>query len=168
MAKGDLTNRQKRFVDEYLIDLNGAQAVIRAGYAQKNARVTAAQLLANPNVSDAVRRAIESRAKRLEVDQDAVLLEIARVAFSDARKLFDGNNLKNITDLDDNTARAVASVKVVTKSLGDGQVEYVHEIKLWPKTSALEMAGKHIGLFERDNLQKRPMVVVRDFTGDGE
>ncbi len=43
-----MTQRQRRFIDEYLVDLNGTQAAIRAGYSPKSAAVTAAKNLRNP------------------------------------------------------------------------------------------------------------------------
>lgn len=158
-----LPPKRRTFVEEYLVDLNATQAATRAGYSPKAAEVTGHRLLRDDKIAAAIDAAMRERSARLGVKQDNVLTEIARVAFSDVRKLFDGQQLKSIDDLDDATAAAVASVKVVTKNLGDGQVEYVHEIKLWPKTQALDMAGRHIGIFERDNKQRNPEDIIAKF-----
>ena len=160
MARG-LRDKQRLFVAEYLVDLNATKAAIRAGYAAgKSAEVTSSRLLGNAKIQSEIQRAMDKRAARIEVDQDQVLTEIARVAFSDIRRLFDAGRLKSVDELDDTAAASVASVKVVTRSLGGGEVEYVHEIKLWPKTAALDMAAKHIGLYERDNKQRNQVDAV--------
>ena len=149
-----LTAKQRVFVQEYLIDLCATRAAIREGYSPKRADAIGHENLRKPEIKAAIQRAMDERATRIEVTQDQVLTEIARVAFSDIRRLFDGNRLRNVDELDDTAAAAIASIKVVTRNLGEGEIEHVHEIKLWPKTAALEMAAKHIGLFERDNRQK--------------
>lgn len=151
----ELKGKQKLFVDEYLIDLNATAAAIRAGYSPKRADVIGYENLRKPVIAEAIKKAKEKRAERTEIDQDKVLLEIARLAFSDPRKIFDGNRLKQISEIDDNTAAAISSIKVSTKQVGEGEVEHVSEIKFWSKTTALEQAGKHIGLFGADNAQKK-------------
>ena len=154
----ELSEKQKRFIEEYLVDLNAAQAAIRAGYSPKTAKEIGCENLTKPNISSAIAEAMAERAKRTEIDQDRVVLEIARLAFSDVRKLFDGTRLKRMDEIDDATAAAISSVKVSTRQVGEGEVEHIAEIKFWPKTTALEQAGKHIGLFGADNLQKKPEV----------
>ena len=57
-------------------------------------------------------------------------------------------------EIDDSTAAAISSIKVVTRQAGEGEVEHVAEIKFWSKPTALEQAGKHTGLFGADNAQK--------------
>lgn len=57
---------------------------------------------------------------------------------------------------------AISSVKVSTRQIGEGEVEHIAEIKLWPKTPAIEMAGKHVGLFGADNAQKNPGVSLAE------
>jgi transposase InsO family protein len=73
-----------------------------------------------------------ARSKRIEVEADRVLLEIAQVGLSDLRRLFhEDGRLKRPDEWDDDTAASIASVEVVTRSLGDGKVEYVRKIKFW-------------------------------------
>lgn len=77
-----------------------------------------------------------------------VLEEMRRLGFSDMRKAFDANgNLKRPEDWDDDFAAAVSSIEVVTRSIGDGEVEHIHKIKVWDKNSALEKMAKHLGMF---------------------
>lgn len=146
-----MTEKHKRFVAEYLKDLNGKQAAIRAGYSPRSAEFQASKLLRDSKVSQAVK---EGQAKALaSADLSAVrtLQEIGRLAFSDFRKLFDAEgNLKPVHQMDDDTAACVASLEIVKKNLaaGDGQTDTVHKLKVWDKTRNLEMLAKHFGLLE--------------------
>ena len=77
MAKpGKLTDRQQRFVTEYLVDLNGTQAAIRAGYSEKTAQPCSARLLSKAMVKDAVASGLAKRSERVEITQDYVLTGI--------------------------------------------------------------------------------------------
>lgn len=144
---GDLGRRQERFVEEYIVDVNAKQAAIRAGYSAKTAEAQGSRLLSNVKVQRAIAARMAARSKRTEVTADRVLLEIARLGFSDLRRLFhqDGR-LKHPLEWDDDTAASVASVEVVTRDLGDGKVEHVRKIKLWDKGKALHQLASHLGL----------------------
>ena len=143
----NLTPRQRRFAEEYLVDLNATQAAIRAGYSPRTAEVQGSRLLSNANVQRATAAGMAARSKRTEVAADRALLEIARLGFSDLRRLFhEDGRLKHPCEWDDDTAASVASIEVVTRNLGDGVVEYVRKIKLWDKGKALEQLSKFLGL----------------------
>lgn len=142
--------RHERFCREYLIDTNGAQAAIRAGYSATAAKVTASRILTDDNVQ---RRIAELRgvlAGKLEITAERVLREAARLAFSDPRKFFNADgSLKPITELDDDTAAALASFESVEKAIpgGAGQTEQIRKFKVWDKPAALGMLGRHLNLF---------------------
>lgn len=68
-----LTEKQERFCDEYLIDLNATQAAIRAGYSGKNARNIASENLAKPNIKKYIEDRMAQKATKLIADQDEVL-----------------------------------------------------------------------------------------------
>jgi phage terminase small subunit len=86
-----LTEKRRRFVEEYLKDLNGTQAAIRAGYAPGSAKVEGSRLLADANVRQAIQDASRIRAQRVadrhDVTVDRVVLELAKIGFSDIRKV---------------------------------------------------------------------------------
>ncbi|MGH0372567.1 terminase small subunit [Sinorhizobium meliloti] len=85
-------------------------------------------------------------ALKAEATGERVLKELPRTGFSDLRRVFDANNrLLRPEGWDGDTAAAVASVEVVTRNIGDGEVEHVHKFKVWDKNSALEMLTKHLG-----------------------
>jgi phage terminase small subunit len=83
----ELTARQQRFVEEYLIDLNATQAAIRAGYSEKTAQVQSSRLLSNVMVAAAIAEAQSARSERTEITQDMVVRELAKIGFSDLRKV---------------------------------------------------------------------------------
>lgn len=82
-----LNAKQMRFVDEYLIDLNGTQAAIRTGYAAGSADVTAARLLADDRVKALVQERMAAREQRTEITQDLVLKRWWEIASADAAEL---------------------------------------------------------------------------------
>lgn len=159
-----LNQNQRRFVEEYLIDLNASRAY-RVAYpdaSSESARRLASLLLTNVDVDAAIQEAIKKRSERTEIDQDRVLLEIARIAFHDPRRAFDSNGwLKAIQDWPDDVAAAVSSIKV-RRIVEDQKPVEVAEIKFWDKGKFVEMAGRHVGAFEADNKQKGAITVVLD------
>jgi phage terminase small subunit len=153
----DLGARQERFVEEYLIDVNATQAAIRAGYSPRTAEAQGSRLLSNVKVQRVIAARMAKRSKRTEVAADRTLLEIARIAFSDLRRLFhEDGRLKHPLEWHDDTAASVASVEVVTRTLDNGEVEYVRKIKLWDKGKALEQLCKHLGLYHNQEVSERP------------
>lgn len=148
MAK--LTEKQKRFVEEYLIDLNATQAAIRAGYSPLSARQVGTENLSKPSIRTCIDKEIAERSKRTGVNQDRVIRELARLAFVNATDVINLNQATVIEDasIDDTAAIASVKVKYIPTSEGEG-VE--REIKLTDKLKALELLGKHLGMF-KDNV----------------
>lgn len=98
--------------------------------------------------SDAHHPSADTSPPPLPITRERVLREIARLAFSDPRRLFDEEgNLKPVHELDDDTAAAVESidVSVLPRSSGGHQTR---KVKLWDKKSALAKLGEHLGLFK--------------------
>src|SRR4029077_4015329 len=126
-------------------DLNAAAAYRRAGYkvsSDKAAAAHAARLVANGSIAAAIAAAQAARSQRTGIGANRTLCELARLAFSDARKLFcpDGS-LRQVADWDDDTAAAVASVEVHEEYEGAGDERrltgHVRKLRLWDKNSAL-------------------------------
>ncbi len=135
-----MTPKQQRFVEEYLIDLNATQAAIRTGYSPNTADVQGSRLLSNIKVQRAVANRMAERSKRTEVAADRVLLEIARIGFSDLRRLFrEVGRSKRPEEWDDDTAASIASYEIAPRQLGAGVVvKHVQKIRLWDKVKALD------------------------------
>ena len=144
MAK--LTNKQKKFIDEYLVDLNATQAAIRAGYKEKAAYRTGAENLRKPQIQEEIQRRMQERQQRTEVTQDMVVKELAAIAFAKATDYVEIRSngvcstvvIKPTTDLSDQQIRAIAGIKEGANGI---------EIKLNDKEKALELLGRHLGMW---------------------
>lgn len=100
--KGKLTEKQQRFVDEYLIDLNATQAAIRAGYSVKTADAIGCENLTKPNIQQAIAEHMAERSRRTGVNQDRVVLELAKIAFVRMTDVVDSNGrIKQDASADD-------------------------------------------------------------------
>ena len=161
-----LTARQQAFVSEYLVDLNAARAAVRAGYSQKSAGKYGPQLLLNPAVAGEVRQAMAEREGRIKITQDHVVEELARVAFGDLRELADwgpeGLRLKASGKL---TVAQAALVCEVAEGSGRGASGAgVLRIKRHDKLKALELLGKHLGMFKENRPHTREDGgIIREF-----
>lgn len=142
MAK--LSDKQKRFVSEYLVDLNATQAAIRAGYSKKTAQEQSSRLLSNVMVQEEIQKRQEKLQCKLEISQERVLEELAAIAFA------------NGTDFVTVTATGLLDIKPTSKVPKEklpaiAGIKYNQlgiEIKLHDKVRALELLGKHLGVFE--------------------
>jgi phage terminase small subunit len=148
-----LNERQKRFVDEYLIDLNAAAAYRRAGYAARGnaAEVNASRLLRHAQVRAAIEERQRVRLQSTQITAERVLQEIARIAFLDPRGFFraDGS-LRPLHELSDVQASALSSIESFEEFAGSGEnrakVGDVRKIKFWDKVRALTELSRHLGL----------------------
>ena len=141
-----MTPKQKRFVEEYLIDLNATQAAIRAGYSARTANIEGPKTLVKPSIKAEIDTALAERAKRMEVTADQVIRELAFLAFTDFRKAVswgpDGVTLLPSDELGDGEAAIIAEVSE-TRSETGGSIK----AKRYDKLKALELLGRHLGMF---------------------
>lgn len=135
-----LTHRQRRFVNEYLIDLNATQACLRAGYSARNAGKIGAELLGKTSISAAIQEAQRNREKASEITQHRVLIELGRIAFSDITDFMSWNG-EEITLKDSSTFTKDQSACVAEVKRGG--------IRLYDKIRALEKLGDHFGMFQK-------------------
>jgi phage terminase small subunit len=147
-----MTEKQKLFIKEYLIDFNGAQAAIRAGYSKDTARIIASELLTKLNIQDAVNKEIEKRNQRLEVKQDRVVHELAKIAFSSIDSYLDSEGNIDLSQIDNINSSMVKEVKSHKKMIcgGENDRDILDEsvsLKLHDKMKALELIGKHLGMY---------------------
>lgn len=143
-----LNEKQQLFADEYLKDFNGKQAAIRAGYAEASAEVTASRLLSNAKVQAYIAKRIDDRNRRVEISQDRVLLEVARIAFRDIRDFYDESGaLTAVHALSDDAAACVDSIEVFEETDNEGVVVgYTKKLRLTDKMAALNLLMRHMGL----------------------
>lgn len=114
MAK--LTDRQERFVEEYLIDLNAKQAAIRAGYSVKSADKIGSQLLDKTRVLEEIEKKKAERSKRTGITADRVLQEYAKIAFANADDIIDFSSGRILSSASKEDLAAIQSVKVKESS----------------------------------------------------
>lgn len=143
MAK--LTDKQKRFVEEYLIDLNATQAAIRAGYSINNADKIGSELLGKTRVSEAISKAMAERSRRTGISQDRVVNELAKIAFVNMLDVVDEEGRIRSTASEDDLA-CIESIKHKESSSINGD-STEREVKIASKLKALELLGKHLGMW---------------------
>ena len=155
MAPMKLTPKQARFVQEYLIDLNAAQAAIRAGYSAKTARVIGHENLTNPDIAAAIEKAMAERAERTRLTADWVVDELRKLAGANMadymRSTPEGDPYLDFSRLTRDQTAALAEVTV--EDFVDGRGEDARAVKrvkfkLHDKRAALVDLGRHLGLFE--------------------
>ena len=143
MASNELTPKQKRFCEEYLIDLNATQAAIRAGYSSKTAQIIGFENLTKPIIADFIKTKQEELSKKASISAEWVL-----------------NRLKEISD------RCMTATPVMIRE-GRDLVQKMDEEGngVWEFDSSganrsTELIGKHLGFFEKDNGQKGNVITV--------
>ena len=135
-----LTAKQQRFVDEYLVDLNATEAAIRAGYSAKTAKSIGSENLTKPDIDEAIKQAQAAAADRAQITQDRVIAELAQVAFADIRDFVAWGGQTVVLKASPDLASAAAVMSVS----GDGEKA---QIRLHDKLRALELLGKHLGVW---------------------
>jgi phage terminase small subunit len=141
-----LRDKQKRFVEEYLVDLNATQAAVRAGYSPSSAHVTASRLLSKADVRHAIEATLS---ERFSVTKLTIIEELAAIAFHDiADYMTWTESAVHVTPshrLTDWQRKAIVSVREVGKGSG------CLELALSDKLRALELLARVLGLFDRSH-----------------
>ena len=140
-----MTKKQKIFADEYLIDLNATRAY-RVAYPSvkkdEAAAVNGSKLLRNTKVQEYISERMQERQQRTEVTQDMVVKELAAIAFARATDYAAVRGgavyIKDTDSLSDEQIRAIAGIKEGANGI---------EIKLNDKEKALELLGRHLGMW---------------------
>lgn len=138
MAKeGELTQKQRRFCEEYLIDLNATQAAIRSGYSENTAQAIGSENLTKPLIVAFIKQKQEELSEKTSITTEWVikrLKEISDRCMTAVPVMFrEGKNLVQATDEN-----------------GEG----VWEFDSSGANRSTELLGKHVGVFEKDNKQK--------------
>lgn len=177
----NMTAKQKRFCDEYLIDLNATQAAIRAGYSAKRASEQAYQLLQKTTVQEYIQKRKADRIERTEITQDFVLSELmaiasvnatdyARVVEKNATAEVDGQIIQ-LYDAEGNPVMYRTVEPLLTEELTETQKKALavikkgrdgFEIKPYDKLKVLELLGRHLGMWDKktemDNEEQRARI----------
>jgi len=160
----ELSNeRHERFCQEYLVDLNATQAYIRCGYKAKNPNARASELRAKPSISSRIDELRAAISVRTGVNQDRVIRELARIGFLDPTRLANMDSAMVYQAASEDDRAAISSVKV--KSGADWTER---EVKFADKLKALELLGKHLGMFQDNlNITGELPKIINDVPRDG-
>ena len=139
-----MTKKQKRFIEEYLVDMNATQAAIRSGYSPDTAKSIGSENLTKPDIQARIAKAMAERSRRTGVNADRAVMELAKIAFVNASDVIDADTATLKPDATPEDTAAIQSVKV--KTFGEDGLE--REIKMADKLKALELLGKHLGMFK--------------------
>ena len=142
-----MTEKQERFIDEYIIDFNATRAAIAAGYSSKRANSQGVHLLSIPEIQAEVRRRKAEISAGLRISAERVLWEMAALGFSnifDYVEVVDGE--LRLKELPPEKQGAVSSIKITKNGT---------EIKLHDKLKALEFLAKYTGLTEQTSERER-------------
>ncbi len=166
-SKAEAAARKTRFIEAFIANNgNGTQAYKTAGFTAKNDHVAGSEaykLLKDPEIAaEIVRRRAEVIAEAEKITGVSVartLRELGRIAYADPRKFFNADgSLKKVTELDDDSAAALASFEIDEITAGRGENALVigetKKLKFHDKNSGIEKAMKHLGLFKEDNHQQ--------------
>jgi phage terminase small subunit len=149
-----LTKRQELFCREYIIDMNGKEAAIRAGYKPDNAKVVASAMLAKPEIRFQVAKLQEKSFERLDLTAQRVLYELACIAFANAQDFTrigpDGEPELDMSKMSREQWAAIGEYNEdATGGQNDGERRLIvrRKIKMLDKVGALGLLGKHFKLF---------------------
>jgi phage terminase small subunit len=146
-----MTKKQKIFCEEYLVDLNATQAAIRAGYSVDSAREIGNENMKKPIIRTYIEQKLAERSKRTGINADRVIQELAKIALLNITDVVNADDatIKGTANRDDTAA--ILSVKVKTIPTQEGDI-VEREVKMNDKIKALELLGKHLGMF-KDKLE---------------
>jgi phage terminase small subunit len=138
-----LTPKQRRFVAEYLVDLNATQAAIRAGYSTRTARAQGSENLTKPDIAAAVADGQARQLAQAKLTAVATKEAVRRQIDGDIRRLFDEHgNLRPIQSLSAEDAALIAGFDVQIRNLagGDGHQDTIVKVRLKDQARFVEMA----------------------------
>jgi phage terminase small subunit len=164
-GKSASADRRVLFAYAYISNgRNGTEAAIAAGLSPKTSGAAASRMLKDVKVQEIIAAAIKKAAEISGLTVERTLREIARLAYSDPRKLYrEDGALIPVNELDDDSAACIASLEVDEIGVEGAVIGYTKKIKQWDKNAALEKAMKFHGLYERDNQQRKPLIDAIQF-----
>lgn len=150
-----LTPKQRAFVKEYIIDFNATRAAIKAGYSENRASEIGYQLLHKTTVQEAIRIETEARNRRVEINQDRIVQELEVIALSKITDYAEvkGNKVKvkDTDQMDQDNIAAISEIKEGKDGIG---------IKTHDKLKAIELLGKHMGMWKDEKQETNTNVNV--------
>jgi phage terminase small subunit len=157
---GKMTNKQEAFALEYVVDFNGKQAAIRAGYSPRNAESQASRLLRNAKVSELVQMHATARTEAVEVSIDNILKELTFGAHLDPLDFFEEDGtLKPLSKIPVHARRAICGIDFYTEG-GGSDTQKVCKLKIMDKARCLELLGKYKSMWTERTEHKEDKTVT--------
>jgi len=155
----NLTNKQKLFVEYYLLDWNATQAAIKAGYSKKTAKEIGCENLTKPNISNHISEILKDIEKVVGISRIGILLELKKIAFGNIGDFFDNwTKYKDFNKLTPEQKTCIAEISSQTKKvpsvLNEGEFDEVEtvKIKMHDKIKAIEIINKMLGFNEPNKI----------------
>jgi phage terminase small subunit len=142
LTKASAADKRELFARQYVIDRDGSRAAIAAGYAKGSAKQAAYKLLSEPGVEQRIKELTKAQLHTADITAERVFKELARLAFTDVRDLYDAEgNLHPIHKLSDDAAASIASIEVDVKAGVKGTL--THKVRRADKLGALNVLARH-------------------------
>lgn len=153
-----LTDKQQRFCEEYVIDLNGTQAAIRSGYSSKTARSISNENLTKPDIREYISELQKEIQERNKITVDECVSILAKIARHDIAAFYDENGkLKSIHDIPKDSRMAISELSVYEEIEKKGSdknlIGFTKKLKTLDRKGVIVELMKHLGGYEKDNSQ---------------
>ncbi len=156
--------KYERFCQEFVTDNNKTQAAIRAKYSEKTAGSKGEQLLKIVDIKERIAILQAELSKKSGITAVMVVEEFAKIAFANIQDYIkDDNEIVDLSQIKRDKAAAIDSIQVDIRHDNGDSMGYTEKVrfKLHSKISALENLGKHLGIFEKDNIQRAFVLEIR-------
>ena len=147
-----LTDKQRRFCEEYVVDWNATRAAIAAGYSKKTARQIATETLSKPYIREYIDEIQKDLSKLTGVTATRNILELKKIAYSSIASFKkDWMTEKEFNDLTEEQLACISDIQYQTRTTGE-TTETIVKFKLHDKQRAIEILNKMLGFNESDKL----------------
>jgi phage terminase small subunit len=165
-----LSDKQRSFIDEYVVDLNASKAAVRAGYSPRTARSQGQRLLTNVDILAEIHKRLQARRDTNEDRVEATIMELACLGFSRITEVCSWDeegrvSIKPSDEIPEEVAAAIQSITQTSRTVHHRKDDTDEtttrlEIKLHSKEPALSDLAKILGLYRADNQLNTPQVVL--------
>jgi phage terminase small subunit len=148
MTTAKLTDRQRRFVQEYVIDFNATRAAVAVGYSAATARQIGAENLSKPVIRSEINRQIKQRSIELDIEAKAIIGELVAMLRADIADIFDENNaVRPFNEMPKEFRNGlIRSIKIREETNTNGEVTARRiSIQFSDRTAIMRQLGKHLG-----------------------
>jgi phage terminase small subunit len=158
---GQLTPKQERFCQEYIIDLNATQAAIRVGYSEKTAQQQSSRLLLNVVIQNRIKELLSEVKENTLKTREEILAQVLKHAFGDVSRIIEWNEsgvsfIRNSEDISPDDSCTIKSIQVTEDWLKEDKLVKKTKLALTDPLKALELYAKMTG-----------MIVDKHVIGDG-